>query len=91
MAAIRDLTVHLLECLALDVWPRTAAIADFGITTQEHLGALQYAWRHGGRTLEEFDAAMGSGVKLTALCAVPGQPYVVTFQSSWDDDEEEEP
>jgi hypothetical protein len=89
MSAIRDLTVHLLECLALDVWPRPAAIADFGIATQEHLGALQFAWRRGGRTLEEFDAAMGNGAKLTSLCAVPGQPYRVTFQSGWDEDEEE--
>jgi hypothetical protein len=83
MAIVRDLTQHLLECLALDVWPRLAAIVDFGIDTQEHLGALQYAWKH-GRTPEEFDAALGDGAKLTALCAVPGQPYQVKFATSWD-------
>jgi hypothetical protein len=84
MAVIRDVTQHLLDSLLMDNWPRTAAIVDFGIDTQEHLGALQYAYKHAGRTPAEFDAALGSGAKLTELCTVPGQPYVVKFETAWD-------
>jgi hypothetical protein len=93
----RELTLHLIECLAADTWPRMAAIVDFGIDTPDHLGALQYAWK-AGRTAEEFDAALGSGAALTALCAVPNQAYPVKFETTWDrlgpepddDDDDEE-
>jgi hypothetical protein len=87
MAVIRNGTQHLIDCLMLDVWPRASVLVDFAITTQEQLGALQYALKRGHRTAEEFDAAMGSGAKLTDLCRVPGQPYVVQFEDPWDEEE----
>ena len=31
----------------LDVWPRNAAIVDFGIRSQEHYESLYYPLRHG--------------------------------------------
>jgi hypothetical protein len=80
----RIVTVDLIRCLRADIWPGMAAIVDFGIDTPQHLGALQYALVHGGRTAAEFEAALGSGAALTALCAVPGQPYPVTFDTAWD-------
>ncbi|HEY2155342.1 MAG TPA: hypothetical protein VGH33_06905 [Isosphaeraceae bacterium] len=81
---VRELVKQLVHCLRADTWPGMAAIVDFGIDTPQHLGALQYALVHGGRTPAEFDAALGSGRALTALCAVPGQPYPVTFDTDWD-------
>jgi hypothetical protein len=80
----RDVTVDLIRSLRADIWPGLAAIVDFGIDTPQHLGALQYALARGGRTARDFEAALGSGAALTALCNVPGQPYAVTFDTAWD-------
>jgi hypothetical protein len=80
----RNVTVDLIRSLRADTWPGMAAIVDFGIDSPQHLGALQYALARGGRTATEFEAALGSGPALTALCAVPGQPYPVTFDTDWD-------
>jgi hypothetical protein len=82
--AVRELTQHLIEALAADEWPRAAAIVDFGIDSADHLGALQWAYLSGHRSPEDFDAALGSGAKLTELCRVPRQRYVVTFETSYD-------
>jgi hypothetical protein len=71
----------------LDVWPRNAAIVDFGIRSQEHYDALYYPLRHGDITPEQVDAAMGNGRKLTGLVnAAPHNPYKgIEFRTDWDD------
>lgn len=40
---IRPLTRLRYECLRLDEWPSPATCLDFGIETEKHLGALQWA------------------------------------------------
>jgi len=81
---IRDLTKQLIQCLLLDTWPGNAACVDFGVASPAHLGALQFAFKQGGRSAEDFDAALGSGKALTELCNVPDQPYKVKFETAWD-------
>ena len=65
--AIRPLTKELIDCCYLDVWPGHTAIVDFGIDTDRHLGALQFAIREELVTPQELDAALGSGAKLTEI------------------------
>ena len=67
--ALRDTTPNLVEAILLDVWPRRAAIVDFGLKSQEHYEALYYPLREGEITPEQLDAALGKGEKLTALVA----------------------
>jgi hypothetical protein len=85
--AIRPATKNLVESVLLDVWPRNAAIVDFGIRSQEHLEALYYPLRHGEITPEQVDAALGNGRKLTELVnAAPHNPHKgIEFRTSWDD------
>jgi hypothetical protein len=81
---IRSVAANCYECLMMDVWPRPAAIVDFGLDSPAHYAALQYAVRH-GVTAEQLDAALGSGKAITALCdAVDGQPYHLDFETSYD-------
>lgn len=47
---IRPVTRQLVEALTWDAWPSAATCVDFGIRTTEHLGALQYAYKHDGVT-----------------------------------------
>jgi hypothetical protein len=73
---IGDTTRNLVESVLLDVWPRQAAIAEFGIRTQEHLEALYHPLRHGEITPEQVDAARGDGRQLTELVnAAPHNPH----------------
>lgn len=62
-----------------------ACMADFGLEDgdfQGKFGALQKAAR-GGATAEDFDAALGSGEKLTELVAKYGS-NIVFGKTVWD-------
>lgn len=84
--AIRDTTHNLLEAIALDAWPRAAAIIDFGLGSQDHYEALYYGVRSGEITPEALDAALGRGDRLTSLArAAASNPHRdIEFHTSWD-------
>jgi len=86
------LTEHTYESLLLDMWPRPAAIVDFGIDSTDHLGALQHAVKHDGVTVEQLNDALGSGKKLNALIKADNPYGHVKFATSYDfmNDEEDE-
>ena len=68
MNQVRPVTKLVFEAMLLDVWPdSSAAIVDFGLESQRHYEALHGPIRSGQITLEQLDAALGSGSKLTAL------------------------
>jgi hypothetical protein len=83
-----DLTMatQLVVDLLFDVWPSPATVVDFGIDSNRHLGALQYAV-HAGVTAYDLDRVMGDGPAITRLVrGVPDQPYAdVEFQTAYDD------
>ena len=82
---IRPLTEQLIDAAIFDVWPSVATIVDFGIDSERHLGALQFAIRNDLVTPQELDAAMGSGEKLTEIAQRGDNPYHdVTFRTSCD-------
>ena len=86
---IRSVTRDLIEALRRDEWPSEAACLDFGIRSDLHLGALQYAVINDGVTAEQLDAALGKGPELQKLIG-PKNPYRnVTFTTDWDDMPEE--
>lgn len=89
---IRPVTQDVFDSLCLDIWPRSAAIVDFGLDSTEHYGALQHAVKHDGVTVAQLDDALGDGPKLTALIAEDNPYYGVAFHTAWDElgDEEEE-
>jgi hypothetical protein len=81
-AAVRPVTENVFWSLILDVWPNPAGIQDFGLRSNHHYAALQYAVRDDGVTREELDRALGDGEAITALIR-PGNPYRgVTFQTA---------
>lgn len=84
--AIRDTTRNLLEAIALDAWPRAAAIVDFGLDSQEHYEALYYGVRSGEISAEALDDALGKGEMLTALArSAPSNPHrTIEYRTSWD-------
>jgi hypothetical protein len=84
---IRDTTRNLVESLMFDVWPRSGAIVDFGLKSQEHYEALYYPVRAGEITPEQLDAALGKGDQLTALAReARSNPHKeVSFRTDWDD------
>lgn len=83
---VRPLTDDLINAALLDVWPKVPTIVDFGIDSDRHLGALQYAIKYGEVTAQELDAAMGDGAKLTEIIQRGDNPYRdVTFRTSWDE------
>lgn len=89
-AEIRPLTQELINSAIEDTWPGKAAVTDFGITSERHLGALHHAIRYGEVADEELDAAMGNGEKLTEIARRGDNPYRnVTFHTVWDDMPEE--
>ena len=82
---VRPLTEQLITAVLLDIWPGNAAIIDFGIDSDRHLGALQFAVKFGEVTPQELDAAMGNGAKLTEIVQRGENPYRdVVFKTSWD-------
>ena len=84
---IRQTTRNLVESIMLDVWPRSGAIIDFGLKSQEHYEALYYPVREGEITPEQLDAALGKGEKLTALVrSARNNPHRdIAFRTDWDD------
>ncbi len=93
-AVVRPVAQNCYDSLMLDIWPRPAAVVDFGLDSPQHYAALQRAIK-AGATVEELDAALGSGKRIAALVAkyVPGEETI--FATSYDgfegdDDEGEE-
>ncbi len=84
---VRSLTQHTYDALMMDIWPRSAAIVDFGIDSAAHLGALQSAIKHGG-SIEELDAtidAAHSGDALNAFVQKYARAYRdVSFETVYD-------
>jgi hypothetical protein len=85
--SVRDTTRNLVEAIWLDVWPRSGAIVDFGLESQEHYEALYYPVREGEITPEQLDVALGKGEKLTALArSARSNPHKeINFRTDWDD------
>ena len=82
---IREMTRNLVLALKLDIWPSRATCADFGIQSEAHLGALQFAVLQDGVTEEQLDAALGKGAEIQKLIS-PKNPYRhAVFRTSWDD------
>ena len=83
---IRPVTQALFNAVMFDIRPRASAIVDFGIDTQEHYEALHAGVRAGEVTIDQLDAALGSGPKLTALVrSAPSNPHPdIVFRTSYD-------
>lgn len=64
---LRRVTQNLVESMILDIWPRAAAICDFGISSQEHYNVLHRLIRIGKIMPEELDAVLGNGPAITNL------------------------
>lgn len=89
---VRPVTQNLVDSIMLDIWPRSAAIVDFGIDSQEHYEALYGPIRSGEVTPEQLDAVLGDGKKLTALArSMKTNPHKdIVFKTSydWTDDDD---
>jgi len=73
---VRPTTQTLIDSINLDMWPRTAAIVDFGLDTQQHYEALYYPIRRNEISPEQLDAALGNGEALTELVRnAPSNPH----------------
>ena len=85
--SVRDTTRNLVDSILLDAWPRSGAIVDFGLKSQEHYESLYYPVREGEITAEQLDAALGNGKKLTALArSARSNPHRdIEFSTDWDD------
>jgi hypothetical protein len=81
---LREVARNVYECLFLDIWPSPAGIKDFGLDSTEHYGALQYAVKHDGVTVDALDAALGWGPALTKLISKSNPYHGVTFRTDWD-------
>ena len=81
---VREMTKNLVLALELDMWPSPAACVDFGIKTDLHLGALQFAVRQDGVSAERLDAALGSGPEIQKLISDQNPYRFVTFETPWD-------
>ena len=88
-----DLTMatRLVANLLHDAWPSPATVVDYGIDSDRHLGALQYAVC-AGVTVYDLDRVMGDGSAITRLVrSVPGQPCAdVEFRTAYDNYDWEE-
>jgi hypothetical protein len=73
--------------LLLDTWPPNAACGDFGVTSEVHYAALQFAVRTGGVTVQQLAHVLGKGDEITTLVrTVKGNPYPdITYVTCWDD------
>lgn len=81
---VRKTADEVYYCLLLDVWPGPAAVADFGLTSDAHYGALQYAIRENDVGPRELDDALGNGARLTALITNDNPYHGVKFSTPWD-------
>ena len=96
---IRPTTKNLFESLMMDVWPRHAAIVDFGLNTDRHYAVLQAAVRNGNIPINRLDWALGSGPRLTKLArmAFPeGHPhhdiiFTTAYDTMADNDDTDDP
>ncbi len=86
MTKVRDTTRNLMQCVMMDGWPRSGAIVDFGLDSQQHYESLYYPIRNDEIAPSVLDAAMGHGAKLTELVrAAPSNPHKdIEFYTSWD-------
>ena len=85
---VRPVTERLWLCLMFDVWPESpAVITDFGISSRDHFGALQYVTRHEDIvSIEKLDELLGDGKAITKAVNVEGNPYKdLVFTTPWDD------
>ena len=92
---VRPTAQNCFESLMLDIWPRAAAIVDFGLDSDEHYAALKYCVKHDGVTAEQLDQVLGNGKKLTKMVKnSKTNPYKdVVFETDYDfmyEDEDEE-
>jgi hypothetical protein len=85
---VGTVTQNLIDSLMLDIWPRSAAIVDFGLDSVAHYSALQRPIRAGEITADQLQDALGDGKKLTALAnSAPSNADLtapVVFSTSWD-------
>lgn len=83
---VRPVTRNLIESVLLDAWPRTAAVVDFGLDTQEHYEALYYPIREREIMPADLDGALGHGARLTELVrGARSNPHPdIEFHTSWD-------
>lgn len=81
---VRKTAEEVYQCLMLDVWPGHTAITDFGLETDAHYGALQYAIRENDAGPRELDEALGNGKRLTALIKQDNPYHGVVFSTPWD-------
>jgi hypothetical protein len=81
---VREMTRNLVSALELDIWPSPATCMDFGIKSEDHLGALQFAVRDDGVSTERLDAALGSGPEIQKLISDRNPYRFVTFETPWD-------
>jgi hypothetical protein len=84
---VRPVTRNLIESVMLDVWPRNAAIVDFGLDSQKHYESLYYPIRELEIMPLALDKANGHGQKLTEMVRQsPSNPHKdVEFRTSWDE------
>jgi hypothetical protein len=90
---VRPLTQKLFNAVMMDLYPEGLAVAcDFGLDEPEHYEALHGPIRAGEITLEQLDAAICDGPKLTALVKdCPSNPHKsIIFSTMWDDLVDEE-
>jgi hypothetical protein len=81
---VREVSRDAYHAILADEWPSPAGVVDFGIDSPDHLGALQYEFRTGRVTLEQFDDALGWGPALTKLIGEDNPYQGVTFKTGWD-------
>src|SRR3954449_11285767 len=71
---VRPVTRDVYNALMGDEWPSQAGVIDFGIHSRRHFGALQWAVKCDGVTMEQLDRALGNGKALDRLIS-PRNPY----------------
>jgi hypothetical protein len=87
---VKPLTQKLYDAIMMDEWPSgMATLVDFGLVgdgAQDRYEALYYPIRAGEITLEQLDAALGDGPKLTTLVSgVKSNPHKgIVFTTPWD-------
>ena len=86
---IRAVTRDLYRAIFEDEWPSRATEIDFGIASPAHFGALQYAVKCDGVTLEQLDDALGSSVRIQALIGTTNPYRDAIFTTTWDELPEE--
>lgn len=80
---VRELTRQVYTALIMDAWPSPAGAMDFGLETEKHYAALQWAVREGGVTPKELDAALGDGKKIQALVSESNPYRGIAFETAW--------